>query len=267
MPVVTLRGLHFAYEEHGRGQPVLLIPPAATPPGAWAMNQVRAIVAAGYRVIVAGSRGTPPSTVPSAPFRVSDLADDAACLITELGLAPCLIVGASLGAMVAQELALSRPDLVRAVALLGTRCRTDFIRGRFARAYAGQIRRGEPPSDLDAIMLVMQLFSSATLADDGQAADWLTLFQVFSACGIGPAMQYEATLIPDRTDALRQVRRPCLVVAFAEDTVTPPVLCREVAAAIPGCRYTEIEGCGHFGFLERPEPVNAALIGFFSAVR
>ena len=267
MPVITVQGLRLAYEEYGSGEPVLLIPPAATPEGAWAMHQIHAIVDAGYRAIVAGSRGTPPSTVPSAPFRLADLTDDAACLITELRLGPCLIVGASLGAMVAQELAINRPDLVRAAALLGTRCRTDFIRGRFARAYADQVRRGEPPSDLDSVMLVMQLFSSATLANDRLAADWLSLFQAFSARGVGAAMQYEATLIPDRTAALRQVDRPCLVVAFAEDSVTPPVLCQEVASAIPCCRYVEIADCGHFGFLERPELVNATLIDFFSAVR
>lgn len=266
MPLITVQGLRLAYEEYGSGQPVLMIPPAATPEGAWAMHQVPAIVDAGYRAIVAGSRGTPPSTVPSAPFRLADLTDDAACLITELRLGPCLIVGASLGAMVGQELALSRPDLVRAAALLGTRCRTDFIRGRFARAYADQVRRGDPPSDLDAVMLVMQLFSSATLADDRLASDWLTLFEVFAARGVGPAMQYEATIIPDRTDALRQVRRPCLVVAFSEDSVTPPALCQEVASAIPHCRYVEIAACGHFGFLERPELVNATLIDFFSTV-
>lgn len=267
MPVITLRRLQLAYEEYGSGQPVLLIPPAATPSGTWAIDLIPAIVAAGYRVIVTGSRGTPPSTVPSAPFRVAELAADVACLITELRLAPCLIVGASLGAMIGQELAITRPELVRAAALLGTRCRTDFIHGRFVRAYADQVRRGEPPSDLDVVMLVMQLFSSATLADDRKATDLLKLFQVFSARGIGPAMQYQATLIPDRTDALRRVDRPCLVVAFAEDMVTPPALCREVASAIPGCGYVEITGCGHFGFLERPEAVSAALIDFFAAAR
>jgi pimeloyl-ACP methyl ester carboxylesterase len=267
VPAVTVHGMRLAYEEYGTGQPVLLIPPAATPAGVWAMHQIPAIVAAGYRVIAVYSRGIPPSAVPSAPFRVADLTDDTAGLIAELGLAPCLVVGASLGAMAGQELALSRPDLVRAAVLLGTRCRTDFIRGRFARAYADQVRRGEQPSDLDAVMLVMQMFSAATLADDRQAADWLSLFQHFSARGVGPAMQYEATLIPDRTEALRQVRCPCLVVGFAEDAVTPPGMCREVATAIPGCRYVEIADCGHFGFLERPEPVNAALIDFFAVVR
>lgn len=267
MPVITVRGLRLAYEEYGSGEPVLLISPAATRAGLWTMHQVPAIVAAGYRAIFFDHRGTPPSTVPSAPFRLADLTDDAAGLITELRLAPCLVVGASLGAMVGQELALGRPDLVRAAALLGTRCRTDFIRGKFARAYADHVRRGQPPSDLEAVTLLMQLFSSATLADDRLAADWLTLFQNYSARGVGPATQYEATIIPDRTDALRMVDRPCLVVAFAEDSVTPPVLCQEVASAIPGCRYVEIAGCGHFGFLERPELVNATLIDFFSAVR
>lgn len=263
---MTVRGRQIAYEEHGSGRPVLLIPPAAAPAGAWAASLTSALMAAGYRLIVAGSRGMPPLPVPSAPFRVFDLADDAACLISELGLAPCLIAGVSLGAMVGQELALSRPDLVRAAVLLGTRCRTDFVRGRFARALAGQLRRGDPPSDLDAVLLVSQLFAAATLADDRQAADWLTLYQVFSPRGLGAAMQYEATLIPDRTQALRQVSRPCMVIAFAEDTVTPPALCREVASAIPGCRYAEFDDCGHFGFLERPEQVSTALIDFFAAV-
>jgi pimeloyl-ACP methyl ester carboxylesterase len=264
---MMVRGRQVAYEEYGSGPPVLLIPPAATPAGVWAASLISAIVSAGHRAIVAGSRGMPPLAVPSASFRVFDLADDVAGLITGLGLAPCLIVGASLGAMISQELALSNPDLVQAAVLLGTRCRTDFVRGRFARAYADRIRRGDPSSDLDAILLVSQLFSAATLADDRRAADWLTLFRAFAPRGLGAAMQYEATLIPDRTQALRQVSRPCMVVAFAEDAVTPPALCREVAAAIPDCRYVEIEDCGHFGFLERPEQVSTALIDFFAAVR
>lgn len=265
MPVVTVGRSHVAVEEYGRGEPVLLMPPAGTRASVWAMHQVPAIVQAGYRAILLDWRGSPPSAVPSAPFRLADLADDAAGVIADLGLVPCLVVGASLGAMVGQELALGQPSLVRATALLGTRCRTDFVRGTFARAYADQVRRGGPPSDLEAVTLMMALLSSATLADDRAAADWLTLIQNSSTRGLGPAMQYEATIIADRTQALRQVGRPCLVVAFAEDRVTPPLLCQEVASAIPGCQYAEIARCGHFGFLERPEEVNAAVMEFFSA--
>jgi pimeloyl-ACP methyl ester carboxylesterase len=112
---------------------------------------------------------------------------------------------------------------------------------------------------------MMALLSSATLADDQAAADWLTLIRVSSARGLGPAMQYEATIAPDRTRALQQVGRPCLVIAFAEDKITPPAMCQEVASAIPGCQYVEIDQCGHFGFLERPDEVNATLLGFFAS--
>lgn len=255
-----------AFAEHGSGDPVLLLPPAATRADIWALHQVPAIVGAGYRAVLLDARGGSQATTPSTPFRLGDLADDAAVLITELRLAPCFVVGASLGAMIAQELALSRPDLVRAAVLVGTRCRMDFFHSRLIRVLAARVRSGEPPSDLDTLMLVSQLFSATTLADDRQAADLLALFQTFYARGLGPAMQYEAAIISDRTAALRQVTRPCLVVAFAQDMLTPPTACREVASAIPGCRYVEIAGCGHFGFLERPEQVNATLTGFFATV-
>lgn len=265
MPVIESGKARLAYEEYGTGEPVLLLPPAATPARVWMLHQVPAIVAAGYRAITMDARGTHVST-PSSPFRLADLIVDVSLLIAELGLAPCLVVGASLGAMIGQELTLAHPELVRAAVLLGTRSRTDFIRGKLTRAMAAQARSGNPPSELEALLLLSQLFATSTLADEQTAANLLTLFRGFYAAGMGPAMQYEATIIADRTAALRHVSRPCMVIAFAEDSLTPPSACREVAAAVPGCRYEEISSCGHFGFLERPEQVNATLIDFFSAV-
>lgn len=265
MPVIESGKVRLAYEEYGTGDPVLLLPPAATPARVWTLHQVPAIVAAGYRAITLDARGTHVSP-PSSPFRLADLIVDASLLIAELGLAPCFVVGASLGAMIGQELALAHPDLVRAAALLGTRSRTDFFRGKLTRAMAVRARSGNPPSELEALLLLSQLFSAATLADETAAANLLTVFRGFYAAGVGPAMQYEATIIPDRTAALTHVTRPCMVVAFAEDSLTPPAACREVAAAVPACRYIEISGCGHFGFLEHPEQVNATLIDFLAAV-
>jgi pimeloyl-ACP methyl ester carboxylesterase len=47
--------------------------------------------------------------------------------------------------------------------------------------------------------------------------------------------------------------------------MVPRYLAREVAAAIPGARYEEIEGCGHFGYLERPAEVNRLVVEFFAS--
>ena len=251
-----------SYQVHGTGEPVLLIPPAATRSAVWLSHQVPALLRAGYQAITFDSRGTPPSAAPLGPYRLADLVADAVDLITGLGVGPCRVVGASLGAMVAQELTLARPDLVTAAALLCTRCRTDFFRGTAARALAARVRDGDH-TDYDAVGSLLQLFSARTLADDHAAADWFEVFRTFPARGPGLAAQYEATVIDDRRAALRGVRRPCLVMGFAEDVLTPPSLCREVADSIPGCRYVQIAECGHFGFLERPDEVNAVLLDFF----
>lgn len=255
------------YEVHGTGEPVLLVPPAGTRAAVWLNHQVPALLRAGYQAVIFNARGTPPSAVPPGPYRLHDLVADVVDLITGLDLGPCRVVGASLGAMVAQELALARPDLVRAAVMLGTRCRTDFYRTVAARAFARRLRESDGSElEFDAASSMLQLFSAATLADDVAAADWYAVFQMFPSRGDGPAAQYEATIIPDRTRALGGVRRPCLVVAFAEDVLTPPLLCREVAEAIPGCRFVELRGCGHFGFLEKPHEVNGLLLDFFASV-
>jgi pimeloyl-ACP methyl ester carboxylesterase len=67
----------------------------------------------------------------------------------------------------------------------------------------------------------------------------------------------------DRRADLRRITAPCRVIAFTDDVVCPPHLGAEVADAIPNCDLVEIPGCGHLGYLERPEPVNAAIVEFF----
>ncbi|KPC60524.1 alpha/beta hydrolase, partial [Streptomyces sp. NRRL WC-3753] len=62
----------------------------------------------------------------------------------------------------------------------------------------------------------------------------------------------------------RGITTPCLVVGFADDLILPAHLGREVADAIPGARYVEVADAGHYGYLERPDQVNNALLDFFA---
>jgi pimeloyl-ACP methyl ester carboxylesterase len=52
------------------------------------------------------------------------------------------------------------------------------------------------------------------------------------------------------------------VISFEHDVLTPPHLGEEVAAAIPGATFEVISGCGHLGYLERPDQVNRSILGF-----
>lgn len=254
-----------AYQVHGQGDPVLLLPPAATSADVFATYQVPALTRAGYQVILANHRGTPPSRVPPGPYRLDDLVTDTATLIEELDFGACPVVGASLGAMVAQELVLARPDLVTAAVLVGTRCRTGFFHRKIATATAAHIRTGTPDGELGTLSHLAHLFGVGTLLNERMVQDWFLLLRQFPARGEGAAAQHEATTIEDRMPALRAVTRRCLVVAFTGDVLTPVAMCREVADAIPDCRLVEIADAGHFGFLERPDVVNAAIIDFLRA--
>jgi pimeloyl-ACP methyl ester carboxylesterase len=68
----------------------------------------------------------------------------------------------------------------------------------------------------------------------------------------------------DRRAALTKITAPCRVIAFTDDSVAPPHLAAETAEAIPECDFVEIERCGHLGYLERPDEVNAAIIEFLA---
>ncbi|HET9877596.1 MAG TPA: alpha/beta fold hydrolase, partial [Mycobacterium sp.] len=68
----------------------------------------------------------------------------------------------------------------------------------------------------------------------------------------------------NRLPAYRSINQPVLVIGFADDVITPPHLCREVADAMPNGRYLEIPDAGHLGFLEQPQLVNEAALKFFA---
>ncbi|MFE0104517.1 alpha/beta fold hydrolase [Streptomyces sp. NPDC059009] len=264
MPTAAVNGVRISYRVHGEGDPLLLIGPAASPAAVWDKYQVPDLVCAGFQVITFDLRGSAPSDVPPGPYALDELVSDAAELIRHLSISGCRVAGVSIGAMIAQELAREHPGLVGAVALLATRGRSDVFRDALAQGIASAMRAGDAvPAAYAAVATMSQLFAPETLADDKFAGDWLTTLSLFPQQGEGYAAQYEATVSGDRLPGLRDIRCPALVVAFAHDIVMPPAMGRAVADVIPDCRFELLEGCGHFGFLERPEEVNRILVDFF----
>jgi 3-oxoadipate enol-lactonase len=78
------------------------------------------LVAAGYRVLAIDHRGHGRGLRPLVPFRMTDCASDTAAVLRELGVAPCLVVGYSMGGAIAQLVARDHPDVARGVVLSGT---------------------------------------------------------------------------------------------------------------------------------------------------
>ncbi|QXJ21458.1 alpha/beta fold hydrolase [Actinomadura graeca] len=267
MPYARANGIRLAYRRSGRGEDVLLVMGSGASGHQWDMHQVPALCEAGYRTVTFDNRGVPPSDAPPGRYALADMVADTGGLIEALGLAPCRIVGTSLGAMIAQELAIGAPHLVRAAVLIATRARPDALR-RAQQAAALALRREGvrlPPAHR-AVDSVLHMLSPRTFNDDRAAASWLEIFELAAAGEPVAAGQDWIDTGADRRAALQGVTAPCRVIAFADDVIAPPHLGAEVADAIPDCDLVEIPDCGHLGYLERPEPVNEAIVEFFGKV-
>jgi pimeloyl-ACP methyl ester carboxylesterase/DNA-binding transcriptional ArsR family regulator len=263
MPVLRVNDVVLNYRDSGSGEPVVLVMGSGGGGQAWHLYQVPALTAAGYRVVTFDNRGIPPSSEGPDGFIVRDLVADTAGLIERLGAAPCHLVGTSMGAYVAQELALARPELVRRVVLMATHGRCDAVRTALARAEVELADSGVClTAGYRAVVQALQSLSPQTLNDDKQMVDWLDLFELAQRGGPGVRSQLRLSPMPDRLAAYRGIRVPCHVIAFADDLVTPPYLGREVAEAIPGAGYEVLAGCGHYGYLEQPDAVNASILRF-----
>jgi pimeloyl-ACP methyl ester carboxylesterase len=269
MAEATVNGVRLAYDVHGVGQAILLVPATGQPAFAWTLSQVPALTAAGYQVITFDLRGMAPSEAPTGPYTVHGMAEDVAGLIEHLGVGPCRLAGYSLGSLITQELALARPDLVRAAVMMSTMGRQDVFRRALTRSWVEQDESGiELPRLCDVVSAAFAVFSPQTLCDD----DAMSLYiegTLASPAWAGPGRlgQHQADRdYQDRLEALAGIRVPSMVIGFELDMGIPTTLCREVASVIPGCRYVEIPGAGHAGPFEKGDEVNAALLEFFGSV-
>ncbi len=181
------------------------------------------------------------------------MAADTIGLIEQLELEPCHVIGASLGAIITQSVALARPDLVRSATLIvggGNFCRSAALqlRGQ-VDLLAGGI---EFPPAMQQRNLLEAILTPAQLQDDGMVDMALDLAgELVSSFGSGGQHgQLHADAVWAEEDHLAELagmRPPCLVIASEHDPYFPPSRLREAAATIPDSHYVEIAGAPHVG--------------------
>ena len=118
MSIARIGDVDLYYEEHGAGDPLLLVMGLGADSTAW-MFQVPDF-ARHYRTIVFDNRGVGRSAKPPGPYSIAQMADDTAGLLDTSGVERCHVVGVSMGGMIAQELALRHPARVRGLVLACT---------------------------------------------------------------------------------------------------------------------------------------------------
>ena len=179
---------------------------------------------AGYRAITFDNRGIG-ATEQADGFGIEQMVADTAALIEKIDAAPARIVAVSMGAYIAQELMLTRPELVRSAVLMATRGRHDRTRDLFRTAQRELADAGvELPASYDAKVRLLESFSPKTLNDDAAMRDWIDMFTMWPTKPTPGWHETDIAPRDNRLPAYRSMTAPVLVIGFADDVVLPPYM-------------------------------------------
>jgi pimeloyl-ACP methyl ester carboxylesterase len=249
-------------EEHGEGEPLLLIEGLGQ--SMWAWRWQIPVLAERFRTIAYDTRGTGRSAVPAEPYGIDDLAADAAEVLDGR---TAHIVALSMGGYVALTLALARPELVRSLFLVVTGAggpdrvpRQQWVRDAYAAAvglpydeYGRRtlpltFARGWAERNADRFEAILAARQEHPTPDE-------TLEAHINAC-----YGYYA-----RGCEVERIDKPALIVHGDQDLIVPVVNGRMLAARVPNARYAELEGVGHNVPLEVPETFSALVLEFLES--
>ena len=248
-------GVSLEVVKAGSGETVVLLPGLGSDVSSFARQSV--LLSERFQVFGINPRGVSLSDAPEADlYPVEQTAEDASRVYE--GAAH--VIGASLGAAAALELALSHPERVKTLTLI-----TPFVEATPRLLAVGAAWRRlaeETTSETLALALLPWLFSPGFLADAGARSRIVRgLAQMVARVPASTLERMTAGLEAwsgSRKTELSALAMPTLVVAAGEDLLTPGA--EALAQSIPQSTLIRVEGSGHAVALEEPDAVNQAIL-------
>jgi pimeloyl-ACP methyl ester carboxylesterase len=265
---VTANGITLCYETSGdpAAEPLLMIMGLGTQLNGWDRGFVDALVDAGFFVIrydnrdiglssrIEGSPDMPAiraGDLSTLPYTVDDLAADAVGLLDALGIARAHVLGASLGGMIAQHVAIGWPE--RVLSLCSIMSTTgDRAVGQAAPAVMEVMRLPAPPTRdgvIEAAVERARMLAGSGFPFDEQAARIRATVAYDRAHDPAARIRQSAAAVAaaatDRTEALRGLRVPTVAIHGTDDRLIDLSGGRATADAVPGAWLEVVEGMGH----------------------
>ncbi len=264
MPTVHANGIDIYYEQQGSGPDLVLIMGLGAHLGAWALQTP--VFAQRFRVTAFDNRGAGRSSAPDEPYSIRGMADDTAALMEALGIPRAHVAGASMGGMIAQEMAINHPDRVDRLVLACTRARAGEVRHVLAPAQAALYETGIDPAQR-ALLSMPWSYTSAFMSEPRRVLAALDFVRKnpYPMQPHAYHRQQAAVMAHDTIGRLDRITTPTLVLVGAEDILTPVQESIELAQHIPGARLRVLPRGGHAFFAEYPNEVNQAVLEFLLA--
>jgi pimeloyl-ACP methyl ester carboxylesterase len=277
MPNLKANGIHLEYEEFGNpaDRPVLLIMGLGAQMILWRDDFCQSLAARGHRVIRFDNRDVGKSTwfdhleVPDvmatmtaaltgqpiqAPYLLKDMAADAAGLLDGLGIERAHVVGASMGGMIAQSLAIEHPaKVISLTSIMSTTGNLSMLQPQ--PEALGVLLTPQPTSREAAIergVMVFRIIGSPGMFDEQEIRELATQSYDRGMNPAGVMRQLVAILgSGSRNEALRKLQVPALVIHGKVDPLVPFAAGEDTAASIPSAELLAIDGMGH----DMPRPL------------
>jgi pimeloyl-ACP methyl ester carboxylesterase len=293
MSNIHVNGIDIEYEDIGPrdGVPLLFINGFGTQLTGWPQEYAQGFADAGLRTIAFDNRdvgltqkwtGQIPDLKavgealragrkPDIPYTLDDMAADAVALLDSLGIESAHISGASMGGMIAQLVALNHPGKARSLISIFSTTGDRSLPPSTPEAQAALTTR--PASAERDVVIAHSLKGRRAYASTRWPFDEARLSALVgrnfdrSYYPEGTSRQWAAVLAaPPRTERLKSLEVPTLVLHGSADTLIRPEAGRHTAQCIPGAEYHEIEGWGHDMPLEAIPVVQGYILPFIARV-
>jgi pimeloyl-ACP methyl ester carboxylesterase len=271
---ISANGIQLEVEDHGpvTGEPLVLIMGLGMQLVAWHTEFVASLVARGFRVIRFDNRDSGLSQrfdhlgvsnlalesikyavglKVTGPYTVADMADDTASLLDALGIQSAHVCGASMGGMIAQQLAVRHPARVKSLTLMMTTSGSRRLPGPTLKVRRALISRPADANDIESVIahyvrLYKLIGSPRYPASDAYLHERLGMSVRRSYRPQGTARQMVAIAADgNRSALLAQIKLPTQVIHGQDDPLVPVAAGHDLTSKIAGAKLDVIEGMGH----------------------
>ncbi len=261
VPITTATdGSTIEYRVRGAGPTLLLIPGLGF--GPWGFFKQVPALSRRFRTVTFELRASR-----NREHGIAELARDAAALLDRLGAGKAHVLDTSLGGFVAQELALTRPDLVDRLVLISTSYGGRGGERMSARALAAMFGVGSFGPEAAVRRGLKAATSSRYRAEHPDEFDRI----VRSRLAFSPSLSFylrqaRAGANFDASGRVEGIGAPTLVIHGSDDHFVPVANAHALARAVPRSRLRVLDGAGHLVFIEKAEEVNAEVASFLLGV-
>ena len=254
---LTHASLHWRQDGDPDGRTIVFANSLGTDLRLW--DKVVDLLPEDFRVIRFDKRGHGLSSCPDGPYSMADLISDTEALLDRLSVKDTIFVGLSIGGMIAQGLAVKRPDLIKTLILSNTAAKmgdADLWNQRVELVRAGKMEALADP--------IMERWFTEPFRRQDECILWRNMLtrtpkEGYAGCCCAIAET-------DFSSELARIKQPTLGICGDQDGASPPDVMAQTINKIAGAQFGVISNAGHLPCVEQPVAFTDRLIRFVKEV-